>query len=195
MLFWLLLSFIVVPLVELAAIDWVAQRLTWGPTLVLLILDSLIGAVLVRREGQRAWTKFRQALDAGRWPGDEVVQGALVLVGGALLLTPGFVTDVLGLTLVLPPTRALYSRFIRARFRQTPMGRMTRVVGSFGDAPDRPSGSASGDDRGVGDARPDEQGRTVYDVEVVSVERDEPRDERDGDGEDDLGGGVSDSGT
>ena len=117
----LLLAFIVVPIVELYVIGQVGGAIGLWPTLALLLIDSLAGAVLVRREGRRAWTAFRDALSAGRWPGDEVVQGALVLVGGALLLTPGFVTDAVGLLLVLPPTRAVAARLIRARMSAGPV--------------------------------------------------------------------------
>lgn len=153
----LLLSFIIVPIVELAVIAQVGGVLGFWPTLLILVADSLIGAVLVRKEGRRAWHRFRAALSDLRWPGDEVVQGGLVLIGGALLLTPGFVTDVVGLLAVIPPTRAVLSRLIRARVRSLAG---ERVGMSEGPRPDR-----SRDDRRRG---------ATYDVEVVSVERDEP---------------------
>ncbi len=164
----LLLAFIVVPLVELAVISQVGAAIGFWPTLALLLVDSLAGAVLVRREGRRAWTAFRAALSAGRWPGDEVVQGALVLVGGALLLTPGFVTDAVGLAFVLPPTRALVARLIRARTASgarsaTGPGGWTRVGG------DAPGTRTAGGGRRADGARHG----TVLDVEVIDVERDE----------------------
>lgn len=149
----LLVAFIVVPLVELAVIGRVNDWLGLPATLALLLLDSIIGAVLVKREGRRAWLAFRTALAEARWPGDEVVQGALVLVGGALLLTPGFVTDAVGLAAVLPPTRRLLSRLLRDRLTPAPV-RLLRTASRGG-------------------ARRDDD---VLDVEVVSVERDGPED-------------------
>lgn len=148
----LLLAFVLVPIIELAVILEVGRSLGVWPTVIILLADSLLGAVLVRREGRRAWSAFRRALEQGRWPGDEVTQGALVLIGGALLLTPGFVTDAAGLLAVLPPTRALASRLIRRRLRPAPLrGRATR----------RPPGR-----------RPEQ--REVLDVQVVGTERERP---------------------
>lgn len=182
MLGMLLLAFIIVPLVELYVIGQVGDAIGFVPTLAILLIDSLAGAVLVRREGRRAWTAFREALAAGRWPGDEVVQGALVLVGGALLLTPGFVTDVFGLLLVLPPTRAIASRLVRERYKPQPLGG-AGAAGARQAGPHR-SGPASGATGPFGTAAPrtgrsgqGEPGKhtgAVYDVEIVSVERDEP---------------------
>ena len=163
----LLLLFVIIPILELYAIQGVADGLGWGPTLFLLFADSVVGAVLVKREGRRAWASFRSALEAGKWPGDEVAQGGLVLVGGALLLTPGFLTDLVGLAFVLPPTRALLAGVIKARIVPVPV----QVAGNlFGRARDA---QATRRQPGDGDG-PDGDGPQVMDVEVVSVERDEP---------------------
>lgn len=163
----LFVAFIVVPLVELVVIAQVGSVIGFWPTIVLLVVDSLVGAYLVRREGRRAWESFRTALSELRWPGDEVAQGALVLVGGALLLTPGFVTDVAGLAMVVPVTRSLLSRVLRRRLGP-PQVRTFRGTGGpgapRGRGPGR-AGPAAGTGRRPGD---------VVDVEVVSVERDEP---------------------
>ena len=86
---WLFLAFLVMPLVELWAIVQVGGQIGVGWTVLVLFVDSVLGAVIVRREGRRAWQAFRTALSEARWPGDEVAQGALVLVGGALLLQSG----------------------------------------------------------------------------------------------------------
>ena len=162
----LVLAFIVVPLVELWVIGLVADALTLGPTLVLLLLDSVVGAVLVRREGSRAWQRFRQALAEGRVPDNEIIQGALLLFGGALLLTPGFVTDVVGLALVLPITRSPLARLVRLRFVPVPFqvgtGMWNSARGGGGQAP----GDGSAGQPGGAAEQPS--------VEVVSVERDEP---------------------
>lgn len=158
----LLLAFIIVPLVELAVIGQVSARLGLPLTLALLLLDSVVGAVLVKREGRRAWLAFRAALSEARWPGDEVVQGALVLVGGALLVTPGFVTDAVGLAAVIPPTRRLLSRLLRTRLTPAPLRPLVT---------DRRPGRDRAVRRGSGPRDED-----VLDVEVVSVERDGPED-------------------
>jgi UPF0716 protein FxsA len=108
----LLLLFLVMPVVELYVVLQVGHAIGVLPTVGLLVLDSILGAWLVRREGAKAWAAFRRALDERRVPARETADGALVILGGALLLTPGFVTDVFGLLCVLPPTRALVRRFV-----------------------------------------------------------------------------------
>ncbi len=148
----LLLLFIVVPIVELAVIGRVSDAIGFPWTVAILFIDSLIGAVLVKREGRRAWDAFRTALAKGRWPGDEVAQGALVLVGGALLVTPGFVTDLGGLAAVLPPTRRLLAGQVRRRMRSGPVSVLAGAADPRGPVPEEGS---------------------VYDVEVVSVEPDD----------------------
>ncbi|HVF03415.1 MAG TPA: FxsA family protein [Frankiaceae bacterium] len=103
----LLVLFVVMPLVELYVLLKVGGLVGVLPTIGLLLVASFLGAWLVRREGARTWEAFRRAMDEGRVPARETADGALVIFGGALLLTPGFVSDVLGLLCVLPPTRAL----------------------------------------------------------------------------------------
>lgn len=152
----LFVLFIVIPIVELAVIIQVGQLVGVGWTLVALIAMSLIGAALVKAEGLRAWRRVREALAESRMPAEEVIDGALVLLGGALMLTPGFLTDGVGLLLVVPPSRALLNRGIRGRVR-----------GAFG-LPHR-RGGPPGPSRGPTDD-------AVVDVDVVSIERDDPPD-------------------
>ncbi|MDN4161997.1 FxsA family protein [Nocardioides abyssi] len=104
----LLVLFVVVPLVEIYALVQVGQVIGAWWTILLLVLDSAIGAWLVRREGARAWTALRTTTAAGRLPAREIADGALVLIGGLLMLTPGFVSDALGILLILPLTRPLF---------------------------------------------------------------------------------------
>ena len=115
----LLLLFVVVPVVEIWVIVQVGQAIGIVPTLVLLLADAVVGTWLFRREGRKAWAALREAIAAGRVPAKEVADGALVVVGGAFLLSPGFVTDAVGLLCVLPPTRAFLRRaltgLVRAR--------------------------------------------------------------------------------
>lgn len=101
----LLLLFLLTPVIEIYVIIQVGQEIGALPTVVLLIAESALGAWLVKREGRRAWRALQTALSTGRMPGRELSDAALVLVGGTLLLTPGFVTDVVGFALVLPVTR------------------------------------------------------------------------------------------
>jgi len=113
----LFVLFIVVPIVELAVLIQVGQVIGPWWTIAVLVLVSAVGAWLVKREGLKAWRRFRTALDEARLPTREVVDGALLLFAGALLLTPGFLTDILGLLLAVPPTRAVINRVIRSRIR------------------------------------------------------------------------------
>jgi UPF0716 protein FxsA len=103
----LILLFIVTPLAELYVIWQVGGLIGLLPTLALLLAASVFGGVLLRSQGRTAWRRFVTALQSGRPPAREVADGALIVFGGALLLTPGFITDALGLALLLPPTRAL----------------------------------------------------------------------------------------
>ncbi len=112
----LVVLFIVVPIAELYVLIQIGQAIGVLPTIALLILDSVLGAVLMRAQGRAAWMRFNRALAEGRVPGREVMDGALVIFGGALLLTPGFLSDILGLILLLPPTRAIVRSVLVRRF-------------------------------------------------------------------------------
>lgn len=102
-LFLLLLA---VPIAELYVIVQVAQGIGVLETIGLLIAVSVLGAWLLKQQGLQTWARIQESLSQGRMPAGELVDGALILLGGALLLTPGFLTDVVGLVFVLPPTRA-----------------------------------------------------------------------------------------
>jgi UPF0716 protein FxsA len=106
--------FIVVPLVEIYVLVQVGQVIGVGWTILLLVLDSILGTWLIRHEGGRAWRALRDALDSGRMPATELADGALILVGGTLMLAPGFVTDAFGILLILPFTRPLFRRLLAA---------------------------------------------------------------------------------
>jgi UPF0716 protein FxsA len=112
----LFVLFVVVPIVELWLILQIGGAIGVLPTIALLIADSVLGAALMRSQGRAAWLRFNAALAEGRVPGREVVDGALVIFGGALLLTPGFMSDFLGLILLLPPTRALVRGILVRRY-------------------------------------------------------------------------------
>jgi UPF0716 protein FxsA len=122
----LIAIFIVVPLAELYVILTVSDSIGWGPTLLILVADSLLGTWLLRTQGRTVWRRFNETLRAGRVPTREIVDGVMIIFGGAFLITPGFLTDIIGVLLLLPPTRAL--------FRGTLERRLTRrvVVGRGG---------------------------------------------------------------
>ena len=103
----LVLLFIVVPIAEIYVIIQVGQAIGPWWTIALLIADSILGSMLMRSQGRAAWRRFNAALAEGRPPAREVLDGVLVIFGGAFLLTPGFISDVFGLIFLIPPTRAL----------------------------------------------------------------------------------------
>jgi UPF0716 protein FxsA len=123
---WLVLLLIVMPIVEIYVIIQVGQAIGALWTIALLIADSLIGARLLRWQGRTAWRRFQEAVAAGRMPHNEVIDGVMIAVGGTLLLTPGFITDVFGLLLLLPPARAVIRRAVTRSIRRR--GTVTRVV-------------------------------------------------------------------
>ncbi len=108
----LFLGFIVVPLLEIYVVVRVAEVIHVWPTVILLLAESALGAWLVKREGRRAWRALREALNTGRLPSRQLADAALVLVGGTLLLTPGFLTDIAGFAFVLPTTRPIARRIL-----------------------------------------------------------------------------------
>ena len=108
---WLLLLFIAVPIVELYGIYLLGDAIGIIPTLLLLAVDSVLGTVLLRSQGRAVWRRFNEAMAAGRMPHREVQDGVAVIFGGAFLITPGFLTDIFGLLLLLPPTRAVLLRY------------------------------------------------------------------------------------
>src|SRR5918999_3896178 len=112
----LVLLFIAVPIAELAILIQVGQAIGVWWTILLLVADAVLGSLLARSQGRATWRRFNAALQAGRPPAREVIDGALVLFGGALLLTPGFISDLLGLVLLLPPTRAVVRALLVRRF-------------------------------------------------------------------------------
>jgi UPF0716 protein FxsA len=114
-MFALFAIFILVPIAELYVIFKVGDSIGWAPTLAILVADSLLGAWLMRSQGRAVWQRFQATMEAGRIPHREVFDGVLVIFGGAFLITPGFLTDIIGLVLLLPPTRALIRRWLVRR--------------------------------------------------------------------------------
>ena len=106
----ILLGVVLLLVVEVAVVAVVSSWIGFGWTLLLLLGTTLLGGWLVRREGARAWRSFSGAVAEGRPPGRAALDGVLILIGGLLVLLPGFVSDVLGLLCLLPPTRRLLGR-------------------------------------------------------------------------------------
>jgi UPF0716 protein FxsA len=110
---WVLIAaFIIVPIVEIYVIIQVGQVIGAWWTIALLIADSIFGSWLIKREGGKAWRALTTTIQSGRMPATELADGALVLVGGTLMISPGFVTDVFGIGLILPFTRPLARRLL-----------------------------------------------------------------------------------
>lgn len=123
----LVILFIILPIAELYLIIQVGQEIGVLPTIAILIADALLGAFLLRQQGRSAWRRFNLALAEKRFPGKEVADGLMITFGGALLLTPGFITDIFGLALLLPPTRAVIQRVFFAL-----VGSRFKLVGTMG---------------------------------------------------------------
>jgi len=123
----LVVAFLVVPIAEIAVIIEVGRVIGGWQTLVLLLLESLLGGWIVKREGLRAWRALRAAIRRGSMPTGELIDAALVLVGGTLLLAPGFLTDIVGFFFVLPPTRRLARRLGLAVLRRRMARRAART--------------------------------------------------------------------
>src|SRR5918999_6581937 len=130
----LLAIFIVVPLAELYVILKVGDAIGALWTIALLAADSVLGSLLMRAQGRSVWRRFNEAMGAGRMPHREVIDGVLVIFGGALLITPGFVTDIVGLILLVPPTRAVVRRLAMRRIGRRVTAEMA------GSPPRRPRG-------------------------------------------------------
>ncbi|WP_185996179.1 FxsA family protein [Nocardioides campestrisoli] len=109
---WLPVLLLAAPLAELWVLIQVGQVIGAWWTIGLLILMSVLGSWLIRREGVRAWRSLSDRLASGRMPTRELADGALIVLGGALLLTPGFLSDVFGLLLILPVTRPIARRWL-----------------------------------------------------------------------------------
>lgn len=130
----LLVLLIVAPLVELYVIIQVAQVIGGWETLALLVVMSAIGAWLLKRQGLSVIRRVTSAVEEGRAPGKELVDGLLILVAGALMLAPGFVGDVLGYLLLFPPTRAIFRAPLMRRFSKGGLG---SFASAFSGAPGR----------------------------------------------------------
>jgi UPF0716 protein FxsA len=170
------LAFLVVPIVEIAVIIQVGQLIGLIPTIALLLVESALGAWLVKREGSQAWVALTSSVRTGHLPTRELTDAALVLVGGTLLLTPGFVTDVFGFFLILPFTRPVARRalqgWVARRAVQATVGRPPTSTRTRGSGSTTSGSTAYGTDFGP---RPGPAPGPVVPGEVVEPGRDDPK--------------------
>ncbi len=133
----LLAAFILVPLIEIGLFIEVGGWIGLWPTLGLIILTAVIGTALLRQQGLATLRRAQSQMDAGQVPAKELFDGACLLFGGLLLLTPGFFTDAIGFLLLMPPVRDLLRQHFGSRMTQV---RMRRAGGGFGPQPGGPGG-------------------------------------------------------
>ena len=134
----LLTIFILVPILELSLLLRIGSKIGFEATIAIILLTACIGAILTRTQGSRALSSFRNALASGKLPHREALDGLLILLAGAVLLTPGFLTDTAGFLLLFAPTRAAIrdrlSAYLKKRIQIIPPG-----------PPQDPSGKQAGD--------------------------------------------------
>lgn len=119
----LFLLFVLVPVAEIYVLVTVGSSIGAFPTIVLVILTALAGAHLARMQGLSTMMRIRENLDQGFMPAEELLDGVLIFLAGMVLLTPGFLTDIAGLLILLPATRNLFKKWLRKKFdewRQNP---------------------------------------------------------------------------
>lgn len=158
---WLLLALVVVPLVEVYVLVQVGQVIGAGWAILALLAISVLGGWILKREGVRAWRALQVALGEGRVPTTEIADGSLVVLGGALMLAPGFVTDAVGLVLVLPFTRPLLRGLVASRLARSVLAGPVGFDGAGG--PLRPEGPWTARRPGPGPGGPVVRGEVVDD--------------------------------
>ncbi len=166
MLARLLLLFITVPLIELFLLVQLGERIGLAATVALVVVTGILGASLARQQGLATWSRFQQESAAGRPPGRTLLDGLLILVAGAVLLTPGLLTDLTGFALLVPPIRSLLSR----RLEGWLAGRVGRAVGDIPvPGPRQKSPPRVGPDPGAGGPVIEVEARVVRDAPETSA--------------------------
>ena len=113
----LVLALTVVPIVELFILVKLAGAINWLPTILLVIVTGVSGAYLAKQQGKEILNKIQMELSSGNMPGDSLLNGLSVLVGGVLLLTPGILTDITGFLLIVPISRIMFIKFLKSKFK------------------------------------------------------------------------------
>ncbi|MFI8575005.1 FxsA family protein [Rossellomorea aquimaris] len=115
---YILLLLIIVPALEIGLLVLSGQAFGLIPTVLLIITTGILGAYLAKKQGMETLRKAQQDMQSGQLPGDAIIDGLCILVGGVVLLTPGFITDAIGFLLLLPPTRKIFKPFIYKLFKR-----------------------------------------------------------------------------
>jgi UPF0716 protein FxsA len=115
---YILLLLIIVPALEIGLLVLSGQAFGLVPTVLLIITTGILGAYLAKKQGMETLRKAQQDMQYGQLPGDAIIDGLCILVGGVVLLTPGFITDAIGFLLLLPPTRKMFKPFIYKLFKR-----------------------------------------------------------------------------
>lgn len=130
-----------VPLVELYLLVALGRVLGPAPTIVLVLVTGALGAWFARLEGARVIRRWQEAMARQQLPKDGVIDGFLIFIGGVMLITPGILTDIAGLSMVMPPTRRLIAGFVRRWFeRQIASGRVQVYATGYNAGGPRPPG-------------------------------------------------------
>ncbi len=152
MLGWLVLSLILVPLLELAILIQVGRLTSVVATIAIVVLTGVIGAALARRQGFATLQRIRSEIAAGRIPANELAEGLLILLAGLLLITPGFLTDLLGFALLIPPSRRFFliwlQRWFRAHLQRISVRVEQNDVDEFAEQANGEDVAAPGPERG-----------------------------------------------
>lgn len=126
--------FLIMPVVELALLVQVDKMIGFWPTIGIILFTGSLGAYLAKREGLSVWRKLNQRMGVGDLPGQELIEGVIILCAGALLITPGVLTDAIGFIGLFPPTRALIRKYAMKRIEQAmARGTVTAFGGAFSD--------------------------------------------------------------
>jgi UPF0716 protein FxsA len=168
----LALLFVIVPILELVLLIELGQAVGLLPTLALVLFTGVTGAWLARAEGLRVLFEFQRELGSGRLPGQAMLDGISVLVGGALLLTPGVLTDVVGFSLLFPPTRRWMQRRVRARLEGQIRDGTIRVVSMQTGSMSGFGFGGFGAPRGSNDGELDERASRPDSTKEIVVEED-----------------------
>jgi UPF0716 protein FxsA len=162
----LLLLFIAVPIAEIALFIEVGDLIGLWPTLATVVVTALVGTTLVRQQGLAALTRARSSLERERLPVEEIITGVCLLVAGALLLTPGFLTDAIGLSLLIPPLRLLIGGAVMRYIERN---------GHFAVHSTGPGGThTTGTQSTHGGPRRDQNGKPIIDGDFEEVDPDAP---------------------
>jgi UPF0716 protein FxsA len=186
MLARLLLLFTIIPIVELAILIPLGDAIGIWPTVALVVTTGVLGAVLAKHQGMAAWRRLQHDLGEGRMPGDSLLDGLAVLIAGAFLVTPGVLTDVAGMFLLIPPLRRPLKLYLKKRFKHSiTSGSVSHISmdGSSPGSPFGPGGPTSGPDhldtsdnaRPANANTPQDKSSPFEDGEVIDVTPDEPK--------------------